>query len=294
MSGRFALSPEEQATLAQAQSVLADQEGLLVSHLRGTLGAAPVARASEAGAEAAAFLRFLAELDPHAIADHGAQRASQEWGLPDGQAIRTALNRAAWQIMAERPDEYPALQGVLQAIDIYMAAFWAGLWHASLQIALARRESASRPASELASPVIQVWEGVLVLPLVGAIDSDRARHMTEDLLNGIKIHEAEQVIIDITGVPVVDTGVAHHLLQTIKAARLLGAHCLLVGIKSEVAQAIVHLGIDLSGVATQANLQAGIETVLAQMGLGVASLVQEQEPPSTLDLESHNPAGVMS
>ncbi len=128
---------------------------------------------------------------------------------------------------------------------------------------------------ELSSPVIQVWEGVLVLPLVGAIDSERARRMTEGLLNGIRDHQAEQVIIDITGVPVVDTSIANHLLQAIKAARLLGANCLLVGINAEVAQTMVHLGIDLSGVITRANLQAGIEYVLARMGLGVAPLTSD-------------------
>jgi len=125
---------------------------------------------------------------------------------------------------------------------------------------------------ELSSPVIQIWEGVLVLPLVGAIDSERARRMTEGLLTGIKDHQAEHVIIDITGVPVVDTSIANHLLQAIRAARLLGAHCLLVGINAEVAQTMVYLGIDLSGVITRANLQAGIEYVLARMGLGVEPL----------------------
>lgn len=136
-------------------------------------------------------------------------------------------------------------------------------------------DAQNKAIQELSSPVIQVWEGVLVLPLVGAIDSERARRMTEDLLNGIVARQAEQVIIDITGVPVVDTSVANHLLQTIKAARLLGTRCLLVGIRSEVAQAMVHLGIDLTEVTTRANLQAGIEYVLGQMGLGVAPLTDD-------------------
>jgi len=107
-----------------------------------------------------------------------------------------------------------------------------------------------------------VLEGVLVLPLVGSIDTRRAQQVMEILLEAIGHYQAKVVIIDITGVPVVDTGVANHLLQMIRAAGLLGSECLLVGISPEVAQTIVSLGMDLSSVATQANLQSGIEYAL--------------------------------
>jgi rsbT co-antagonist protein RsbR len=126
-----------------------------------------------------------------------------------------------------------------------------------------------RVLAELSTPVIQVYENILVIPLVGAIDSERARRIMEELLLGITQHQAELVIIDITGVPVVDTAVANHLMQTIKAARLLGTQSILVGISGEVAQALVHLQIDLSGVVTRSNLQAGIEYALERMGLEI-------------------------
>jgi anti-anti-sigma factor len=131
---------------------------------------------------------------------------------------------------------------------------------------------------ELSSPVIQVWEDVLVLPLVGAIDSRRAMNMMESLLTGITEYQAEQVIIDITGVPVMDTSIANYLLQTIKAASLLGAKCMLVGISSEMAQTIVGLGLDLSSITTYSNLRAGIQAALQSTGSTIVPL-----PPDELE-----------
>jgi anti-anti-sigma regulatory factor len=122
---------------------------------------------------------------------------------------------------------------------------------------------------DLSSPVIKVWEEVLILPLVGDIGSDRAARVTEDLLRGIVAHQASIVIMDVTGVSVVDTNVANHLMQTIKAAGLLGAHCVLVGISAEVAQTMVHLGVDLEGVETRSNLQSGIEFALQALHLRI-------------------------
>jgi rsbT co-antagonist protein RsbR len=142
-------------------------------------------------------------------------------------------------------------------------------FHVYLQAYEERMERQRRALAELSTPVIQVYENVLVLPLVGAIDTERARRVMEELLLGITNYQAELVIIDITGVPVVDTSVANHLMQTVKAARLLGAQSILVGISREIAQTLVHLQIDLSAVVTRSNLQAGIEYALEQMGLGI-------------------------
>jgi anti-anti-sigma regulatory factor/putative methionine-R-sulfoxide reductase with GAF domain len=141
-----------------------------------------------------------------------------------------------------------------------------------LQAAFEAQERLAQTVHKLSTPVIQVWENVLVLPLVGGIDATRARRITEELLTGIVKYQAEMVIVDITGVPVVDTQVANYILQAIKAASLLGAHCVLVGIGAEVAQAMINLGVDLSAVVTLSNLQAGIQYVLARMGLGVVPM----------------------
>jgi rsbT co-antagonist protein RsbR len=125
---------------------------------------------------------------------------------------------------------------------------------------------------ELSTPIIPVYEGILVLPLVGSVDSRRATEITERLLEEIAAQQAEIVIIDITGVPVIDTSTANHLLMTTRAANLLGSRVVLVGIGAEIAQTIVHIGIELQGLITLANLQAGIAYALGQIGLGIQPL----------------------
>ncbi len=123
----------------------------------------------------------------------------------------------------------------------------------------------------LSSPVIQVWEGILTLPLVGPLDAHRATSVTEHLLEAIVSYQADIVIIDITGVPVVDTQVASYLISATSACRLLGSEVVLVGIGGEIAQAIVHLGVDLSAITTRANLQAGLTWAFDRLGLDVVS-----------------------
>src|SRR4029079_11304366 len=104
---------------------------------------------------------------------------------------------------------------------------------------------------ELQTPVIEVWDGVLALPVVGSIDTARAQDMNERLLDKIVQTRSEIVILDITAVPVVDTSVAKHLLETVASSRLLGAEVFIVGLSSRTAMTLVHLGLDLSGVITR-------------------------------------------
>jgi rsbT co-antagonist protein RsbR len=111
-----------------------------------------------------------------------------------------------------------------------------------------------RELLELSTPVISLWEGIIALPLIGTLDSARAQVVMENLLEKIVSSGAHTAIIDITGVPTVDTLVAQHLMKTIAAARLMGAHCILSGIRPQIAQTIVHLGIDLDTVLTKATL----------------------------------------
>ena len=111
-----------------------------------------------------------------------------------------------------------------------------------------------RELLELSTPVISLWEGIIALPLIGTLDSARTQVVMENLLEKIVASGAHTAIIDITGVPTVDTLVAQHLLKTIAAARLMGARCILSGIRPQIAQTIVHLGIDLEAVPTRATL----------------------------------------
>lgn len=108
---------------------------------------------------------------------------------------------------------------------------------------------------ELSSPVTKVWDNILILPVIGTLDSQRTQIMMENLLQKIVETGCTIAILDITGVPTVDTQVANHLLKTVTAARLLGADCIISGISPAIAQTIVHLGIDLSAIRTKATLQ---------------------------------------
>lgn len=115
---------------------------------------------------------------------------------------------------------------------------------------------------ELSAPLIPIVENISVMPLIGTIDTERARLIMENLLNGVIEHRSQVVLIDITGVPVVDTMVANHIIQASEAVRLVGAKCILVGIRPEIAQTIVNLGIDLTRFPTKNTLKKGIETAL--------------------------------
>jgi rsbT co-antagonist protein RsbR len=115
---------------------------------------------------------------------------------------------------------------------------------------------------ELSAPLIPILDNITVMPLAGTIDTDRAKRIMENLLQGVVKHRAEMVLIDITGVPVVDTMVAHHIIQASEAVRLVGAKCLIVGIRPEIAQTIVNLGINLTEVITKNTLQKGMEAAL--------------------------------
>lgn len=124
---------------------------------------------------------------------------------------------------------------------------------------------------ELSTPVIHLWDDILALPLIGTIDSARAKQIMENLLSEIVNSKSSQVIIDITGVPVVDTGVADRLMRTVKAARLLGAECILTGISPAIAQTLVLVGIDLSGIQTRATLKNGLELALNNLNIQIAA-----------------------
>ena len=122
---------------------------------------------------------------------------------------------------------------------------------------------------ELSTPVVELWEGILALPLIGTLDSARTQVVMESLLQKIVDSGAGIAIIDITGVPTVDTLVAQHLLKTIAAARLMGAECIISGIRPQIAQTIVHLGVDLADVMTKATLADAFAVALDKLALTV-------------------------
>lgn len=126
-----------------------------------------------------------------------------------------------------------------------------------------------RDLLELSTPVVSLWEGILAVPLIGTLDSERTQVVMESLLQRIVDTGASIAIIDITGVPTVDTLVAQHLLKTMGAARLMGAECIISGIRPQIAQTIVHLGVDLGNVATKATLADALVLAMARVGASV-------------------------
>jgi len=126
---------------------------------------------------------------------------------------------------------------------------------------------------ELSTPVVKLWDGVLALPMIGTLDSQRTQVVMESLLQRIVDTGSEIAIIDITGVPTVDTLVAQHLLKTVTAIRLMGADCIISGVRPQIAQTIVHLGLDLQGIVTKASLADALALALRRSGLTVSKAV---------------------
>lgn len=123
--------------------------------------------------------------------------------------------------------------------------------------------------TEISTPVIQVWDGIVALPIIGTLDSARTQVVMENLLQAIVETESRIAILDISGVPAVDSLVAQHLIKTVSATRLMGAECIISGIRPEIAQTVVHLGIDLSHIITKSTLESALKTSFAMLNLDV-------------------------
>jgi len=132
--------------------------------------------------------------------------------------------------------------------------------------------------AEISTPVIRVWEGILALPIIGTLDSSRTQVVMENLLQEIVQSGSTIAILDISGVPAVDSLVAQHLIKTVAATRLMGAECIISGIRPEIAQTVVHLGIDLSNIVTKASLASALKYAFAMLKLEV----KKSQPKSTV------------
>jgi rsbT co-antagonist protein RsbR len=152
---------------------------------------------------------------------------------------------------------------LLDALGLYTTE----VYHQARESIIARQQE---ELIELSTPVVQLWEGILALPLIGTLDSERTQVVMESLLERLVATGSSIAVIDITGVPTVDTLVAQHLLKTVAAAQLMGADCIISGIRPQIAQTIVHLGIDLSTVATKSSLSDAFALALKRRGLTVA------------------------
>ena len=174
------------------------------------------------------------------------------------QPLFNALNRDG-ALSAER---IASMVWTLTALLDELGLFTLEIFQRSREEVIVRQQ---REIAELSTPVVKLWEGILALPLIGTLDSQRTQVVMENLLQTIVDDEAEIAIIDITGVPTVDTLTAQHLLKTVAAARLMGADCLISGIRPQIAQTMVHLGVELN-VISKASLADAFAVALRQTG----------------------------
>jgi rsbT co-antagonist protein RsbR len=171
--------------------------------------------------------------------------------------------RATAKDAASIGDATWAISQLIDALGLYTVA----TFQKSREDVIARQQE---DLLELSTPVVKLWEGVVALPMIGTLDSARTQVVMESLLQRIVETGSEIAIIDITGVPTVDTLVAQHLLKTVTAIRLMGADCIISGIRPQIAQTIVHLGVDLEGVTTKATLADALALAFKRSGLVVA------------------------
>jgi rsbT co-antagonist protein RsbR len=202
-----------------------------------------------------------------ALAALSRSRAAQ--GQPAGEtsAFVLAFKRPLFGALQRRLGNDPQLLfGAMWAISALVdkMAQWTVTTYQQTREELIRRQQ--QELLELSTPVIKLWEGVLAVPMIGTLDSSRTQMVMEALLQRIVETGSELAIIDITGVPTVDTLVAQHLLKTVSAIRLMGADCIISGIRPQIAQTIVHLGIDLQGIASKASLADALALALQRTG----------------------------
>lgn len=172
------------------------------------------------------------------------------------------LPHLVWEHGGDTGRLIDAINGMDTFIDTVMAVIGEAYLEAK-ERTIADQQGTLR---ELSTPVLQIREGRLIMPIVGLLDTERARQLTEQLLSAIRTHRARAIVIDITGVPAVDSKVANHLLQTVDACRLMGASVVVTGLSPEIARTLVSLGIDLGRMKALGDLQGGIEEVDRMLG----------------------------
>jgi rsbT co-antagonist protein RsbR len=201
------------------------------------------------------------EWDPYLsyLRDQGATYAQMGVSFSGWFRVLNVFRPRITQLLVETFAETPGrFRGAVDAMDKFLGGAMAliGEEYLSAKERIIREQQLA--IRELSTPVLQIRDGLLLLPLVGVIDSGRARQMTDQLLQAIRANRAKVIVVDITGVPAVDSMVANHLVQVVEAARLLGARAILTGLSAEVAQTLVRIGVDLGKVQTTGILQDGV------------------------------------
>jgi len=196
-------------------------------------------------------------------------RAAQGASAGDTSQFVLALKRPLFARLKGRLDSESTLDAMWSITTLVdkMAQATVSSYQRAREEVIARQQ---QELLELSTPVVKLWDGVLAVPMIGTLDSSRTQLVMESLLQRIVDTASELAIIDITGVPTVDTLVAQHLLKTVTAIRLMGADCIISGVRPQIAQTIVHLGIDLQGIVTKASLADALSLALRRVGYTVS------------------------
>ena len=246
---------------------------LVVAGIRGRTSAIEIRRELED--IYSLLIRVMSGADEHALgelraalAELSSSRARNGFTPSETAAGMFSLKDAVYELMADATElipEYLAFSRLIDDLGLHIFETFA---------AARERIIADQAVSmmELATPVVRLWDGIIAVPLVGTLDSARTQVVMEKLLDTLVATGADHAVLDITGVPTVDTEVAQHLLKTVNAARLLGAECIVCGIRPQVAQTIVSLGIEFGDIATRATLADALAHALKRSGLKVTKM----------------------
>jgi rsbT co-antagonist protein RsbR len=214
-------------------------------------------------------------------------RAQQGFTPSDTATFVLSLKRAIFDTLQANAGADVAALGAdfLFATEILdrLALFTTEVYMKTREELIARQ---SQDMLELSTPVVKLWEGVLALPMIGTLDSSRTQVVMETLLQRIVDTGADVAILDITGVPTVDTLTAQHLIKTVTAARLMGAECIISGIRPQIAQTIVHLGVDLGDIVTKATLADAFKLALSRTGTMLVKSRNGANPTASLTTAS--------
>jgi rsbT co-antagonist protein RsbR len=205
------------------------------------------------------------------LADVSQRRSQQDYTPSETASFVFALKRPLFDLLrrelARDPEALANETGWASDLLDQLGLYTVEVYQRNREEVIQRQQA---EMLELSTPVIKLWDGILALPLIGTLDSARTQVVMESLLQRIVETEAAIAILDITGVPTVDTLVAQHLIKTVTAARLMGAECIISGIRPAIAQTIVHLGVDLGDITTKATLAGAFALALRKLGLAVS------------------------
>jgi rsbT co-antagonist protein RsbR len=207
---------------------------------------------------------FLADVTAHRVRQGFTPSETATFVFSLKQPLYSRLRDA----YSDRPAELVEVSWSVNVLLDSLGLYTTEVFQRSREAIIARQQE---ELLELSTPVVQLWEGILALPLIGTLDSARTQVVMESLLQKIVDTGASLAIIDITGVPTVDTLVAQHLLKAVAAARLMGADCIISGIRPQIAQTIVHLGVDLTNVITKSTLADAFIIALKKTGSSIST-----------------------